>query len=70
MTEQNYAKKHVEKLAKVIFGSFGVYIGVAIIGEVVLLFITDENYFEYIFNPLVTLTVMIISAPFLWKYMK
>jgi len=70
MNEENYTKKYVQKIGKVLFGSFGVFIGIAVMSEVILLYVTDKNYFKYIFSPLVALTVIIVSAPILWKYMK
>ena len=63
-------KKYIERIGKIIFASFGVYIGVAIIVGEFLLFTSGVESSEIVQNPLFVLAVMIVSAPFLWKYMK
>ena len=70
MKQNNDIKEYLEKVWKVLFGSFAVYIGVAIIAEVVFLFVLDENKIEFIFSPLFMIPVVVISYPVLWKYMK
>ena len=70
MNHDTDTKKYIEKIGKTIFASFAVYVGVAIIVGGILLFTAGVERSHIVHSPLFVLVVMIISAPFLWKYMK